>query len=151
MGKGCGTHIALWMMRNIKDGDDEEAERSDGIFFPRGAEPLSPGGSEHPPSSSQGDTNIRLSCPLSQTWTSGSAEQITDRIFHICVKQIFSRAALFSYLDGQAACPAGWGGLALAAATGESRVAALPSPPLPRERELRLHNRHVCLSRRGRV
>ena len=37
-------------------GDDEEAERSDGIFFPRGAEPLSPGGSEHPPRSSQGDT-----------------------------------------------------------------------------------------------
>ena len=60
MGKGCGTHIALWMVRNIKDGDDEEAERSDGIFFPRGAEPLSPGGSEHPPRSSQGDTNIRL-------------------------------------------------------------------------------------------
>ena len=57
MGKGCGTHIALWMVRNIKDGDDEEAERSDGIFFPRGAEPLSPEGSEHPPSSSQGDTH----------------------------------------------------------------------------------------------
>ena len=149
MGKGCGTHIALWMVRNIKDRDDEEAERSDGIFFPRGAEPLSPGGSEHPPRSSQGDTHIRLSCPLSQTWTSGSSEQITDRIFHICVKQIFSRAALFSYLDGQPA----WAGGDLHWRPPQVKVESrpFPLPPVPRERELRLHNRHVCLSRRGRV
>ena len=135
----------------VKDADDdEEAERSAGRNILRSrAEPLSPGASEHPPTVTLQHPDLLFILILLHFPNVGSPpQQIVDRTSGGGFARPLARA-ISPWPGGGLAGRLGRSrGLALAA-TGESRVAALPSSSssscssCPRERELRLHNRHV--------
>ena len=124
--------IALWpsSVEQKDAADDDEPERSGGNILRSRAEPLSPGAGEHPPTVTLQHPDLLnpppRSFPLSQTGTTlaDCGPDIWGRIWQ-------DRPLAGAISPWPAGGLAGWlgrrRGLALAA-TGESRVAALPSP-----------------------